>query len=875
MNKIFRKAMTVLGSAALIGMTVGSAAAASYRSPFTSNSAIVYGSGVAMADMAAVTDIAESIDESTAVSAGGVVETTEGDVVSLDNDGSRIYLNKSLNGVNSQFTKTQLPVLLADTTFSGNVDATISSKILIGDGATGGADNSNMVIFSKQPKTSLDPSIGVSLGTSATNYLYNATATFKNINFSSTDSEGESITLFGRDFIVSTATDTDTLVLFSSAKQVNLNAGGASPNPSETVVIDGTSYEVELVTGSNTGATIAVNGVSKEIDEGSSKKVNGLDIAVKSVTESTALSTIDAAILVGANKMTFNNGQKVTEGSDDLSIDGTNVYFGGTPGTLGMTELTVQVFRTGTSEDAILAGDSFTDPVFGSFKVDFAGLNYPLDDTDNRDSIIIKNAGDKTMTLEMTDSADFHTTVDFAFNVSGSNYLMDENNYTIHVIEMANVTEEEYVFLGNEDYGHLLKVDSITNGSAANGAGDSIKLYDMFTGLTHTTEDTSNEGSATLNLDGKAYTITYDVMSSDAGTIQINTADSATADTFVVYPTMKTAKGANVALYEPLALTLGNTDGAGVSTSTTLRFPDGDGYTDVVFSTKAGEDGNWTTTVGGVAGTDVSTDAAADAATYSWDFTIGQLVYSIEAVGTTGLNTTMLYLNSPEDDTTNIVGPAVVIFEEKDDNNEYHTLVVSTERANAGTGSSGIGVEDVYVSSDYYHASATLASDSDITQDIDWWGTLITKNADDSDQTFVTISYPDAQVYAQLYVGETGSSVGTTPSVNVKTYADTETASFAGMNLVVVGGSAINAIAAELLGSAYSEGDFTAATGIAAGEFLIKSYDRSGKTALLVAGYNAADTEKAAKVLLNEVIDTSVGKEYKGVSSTEAITSMA
>ena len=112
-------------------------------------------------------------------------------------------------------------------------------------------------------------------------------------------------------------------------------------------------------------------------------------------------------------------------------------------------------------------------------------------------------------------------------------------------------------------------------------------------------------------------------------------------------------------------------------------------------------------------------------------------------------------------------------------------------------------------------------------------------------------------------------------SAGVKTYADTEAASFAGMNLVVVGGSAINAIAAELLGSAYSEGAFTTATGIGAGEFLIKSYDRSGKTALLVAGYNAADTEKAAKVLLNEVINTAVGKEYKGVSSTEAITVIA
>jgi len=59
-------------------------------------------------------------------------------------------------------------------------------------------------------------------------------------------------------------------------------------------------------------------------------------------------------------------------------------------------------------------------------------------------------------------------------------------------------------------------------------------------------------------------------------------------------------------------------------------------------------------------------------------------------------------------------------------------------------------------------------------------------------------------------------------------------------------------------------------TGVAAGEFLIQSFDRSGKTALLVAGYNAADTEKAATYLLNEDVDTSVGMKYKGMSATEA-----
>ena len=46
MNKIFKKAITILGSAALIGMTVGGADAASYPNPFkSSNTAIVVDSG--------------------------------------------------------------------------------------------------------------------------------------------------------------------------------------------------------------------------------------------------------------------------------------------------------------------------------------------------------------------------------------------------------------------------------------------------------------------------------------------------------------------------------------------------------------------------------------------------------------------------------------------------------------------------------------------------------------------------------------------------------------------------------------------------------------------------------------------------------------
>ncbi len=102
------------------------------------------------------------------------------------------------------------------------------------------------------------------------------------------------------------------------------------------------------------------------------------------------------------------------------------------------------------------------------------------------------------------------------------------------------------------------------------------------------------------------------------------------------------------------------------------------------------------------------------------------------------------------------------------------------------------------------------------------------------------------------------------------TVMDNAVSTVAGKNLVVVGGSAINSVAAELLGSAYREAAFTSATGVAAGEFLIQSFSRSGKTALLVAGYNAADTEKAVTYLLNNDVDTTVGTKLKGTSATEA-----
>ena len=137
------------------------------------------------------------------------------------------------------------------------------------------------------------------------------------------------------------------------------------------------------------------------------------------------------------------------------------------------------------------------------------------------------------------------------------------------------------------------------------------------------------------------------------------------------------------------------------------------------------------------------------------------------------------------------------------------------------------------------------------------------------DNDEVIVSVPSDRVYAVVSV-VAGGEASESGDAGVMTVDDADAATVSGKNLVVVGGSAINSVAAELLGGALSESAFTSATDVAAGEFLIQSFSRAGKTALLVAGYNAADTEKAVTYLLNNDVDTTVGTKMKGTSATEA-----
>jgi hypothetical protein len=138
-------------------------------------------------------------------------------------------------------------------------------------------------------------------------------------------------------------------------------------------------------------------------------------------------------------------------------------------------------------------------------------------------------------------------------------------------------------------------------------------------------------------------------------------------------------------------------------------------------------------------------------------------------------------------------------------------------------------------------------------------------------QNSIVVTYHGDEVSADVWV--TAASASAVSEVGTMVATDAETAKITGKNLIVVGGSAINSVAANLLGGAYSGAEFTTATGVGANQFLIQSFAREGKIALLVAGYEADDTTKAATYLINNVVDTAVGaKEIKSstvVASTE------
>ena len=151
----------------------------------------------------------------------------------------------------------------------------------------------------------------------------------------------------------------------------------------------------------------------------------------------------------------------------------------------------------------------------------------------------------------------------------------------------------------------------------------------------------------------------------------------------------------------------------------------------------------------------------------------------------------------------------------------------------------------------------------------------------------VLLMIPSDQLQANVVVtGSAGGVSGTTTTGQaLSTFAgaapdavlDTEVTNTADHNLILVGGPAVNRLSAQFLGLTYPA--FGAASGLSPGEAILSYKANGDKAALIVAGWEAADTRRAATVLKNFDAYKSqfTGTEVKvtGTSSSPTIVSSA
>lgn len=887
--KIFKKISAIAASALMVGMTMGVAAAANYPSPFVTGGnadvAIIYGTGtgVSSLDLVQAGNLQTNLQSYLSGGSSGTGTSTSGEAVSLYTGGTKIYISDGLNKVRSTLTKADLPTILADSSFSGNVDATITQSIVLGIPS----GNVNNITFGKQPTSDDEPNLALSLGTSGqTQPAYNLTATFsKVVNFTHADSEGEQVNFFGKDYTVASATDATNLVLLQSAEKLSLT----SDAPTVDVTIGGKTYTVELVSASDTAATLKVTDASgasetKEVSEAASKKINGVTIAVQTADETNL--KLSATIIAGSEKITFTQGSNVKIGESDTAIQGTYVDFaGGNPGAL--SKLVVGIAAVDSDHDAVKAGGELLDPIFGTVKLALSGFNIAQDSA-AREDIKVYPSGDSRLAVSFTDYLGNTKEQRYAYYGSGgsnASLYVDDNHANMSVKEMEKMHRNDVIVLGNEDDGHILKVSNPYRGTSGGttASGDLLSFIDQRTGETVTatlTANTSTVSTGTLQIGGKQYTVYLEgtpLMSQDSYNVSLDYPDSS-GNNVILFPTIRTSKGAQLAFYELENISVVNWQNGsnqGLTNLSGIMVPNGaDAYQTIGFALNNGT-GLADSSINVTCGTTTTAVKDDSAGSVTCAITNTGFTYNItynEALGivTVGLQNVANTAVNAE--------PALMLFEEKDSANVYNGLIVTTE--SGASSDDGIGVNDVERTwtQDGLWDSIPEVANNKLLQEVDKFGTFVTTDTGDSDQARATISYPDEQVYALLYMGEETSSIGVVGGVSGAQLGevlamDTEVSSVSTHNLVVVGGSCINSVAANLVGGAYCGSAWTTATGVGSGQFLIQSFaDKytAGKVALLVAGYDAADTVNAATYLRTKSVDTASGKKYLGTSATSA-----
>ena len=841
----FKKIASVLASAIMLSSTIGFAAAASYPEPFvsggTADAAVVYGAAAAISDLTSAIDLQEGLQALVTSTSSTGASTSGGDSQSLATGSRKLYYADAMNAARTALTSTEMGDVLADGTFTDLTGTAYdyTQTIKVGDVTS---------VFGSSGGDLGDPKLYINVRTAPnTAVLYNYTLSLtKNLNVSdATNVQGQKIKIFGIDYVIGASSTNTTLYLYGAGNTITV-AGGES----QTVDIGGTEHTVELIsTDSATQGKVSVDGITKTVTKGSKYAFPGeVVVYVKDLTHPAFAGDIrNAELIMGANTLLLQNGQSVKQGADETSIKGTSATI--TAAGYGVISgITIQIAMAKSKVDHIAAGDMFVDPVFGGLEVTYAGA-VPELDSDSRGNIVIDTDNNQYAYVTFTSARagtageqklayvfDNNTASTATAPVLAHDAVNSDGKGYIHVMEGSQARENDWIVVNQGDAGTILEITDISHDTATSG---SVTVEDVITGTSQKVTVTNTTGGTYSKTDvnffgGTGYTVT-----TDANALRANITWSS-AGTMSLYPRIKLKEGGWIAFMQS----------AIVPSGTTWILPNG----------KTALDTSGTAYTANANSSAMLNSTNDDGIVWMYTNTTNGQQVEFRGINSTQTSATNAFCNFSTG-----TGPAILILEPKKwDDATYgdHICVGLTT-----TGTTEIAIADPLFNGTN-SGELTFSSNTYKSQFVDKFGVVVTKEDNTNENGIVTIGIPTDQMYLDVLFTASGVTVipgsgGGTGTGQVVIVKDSEAGNVKAKNLIVVGGSCINTVAAKILGfdGPTCEAAFTTATEVGAGEFIIKVVKTSeavsggsvDKVAMLVAGYNAVDTVSAVTQAMDGV----------------------
>jgi hypothetical protein len=516
-KQAIKKVFALAAGAGIVGATLASAMAAdlsTYPQPFVqggvwSDSVIVIGEKAMPSDVMGAIEIAASLQAAavsvTPVVVDGVTETTIDKGVEIKKSGDKLNYGEILSDVQaSALTDSDLPDILKTEEYNENRGETNNRVEYEQTLEFGDDDNSGLFSFTRPDEMDSGDYLFMEDG----DLLYTYKIIFDNdveYEEASDEFEGSKLMMQGNEYTVTKARFTG-----GALSELTLLAGDQTKwlTQDQPYTLGDHTVMVFNVDEGADKCGIEVDGNVKWIDVGATEIVGGLSVGV---LDAIAVRSKDydqdtCELTFGSMEIILKDGYEVKVNNED--IEGAIVTFDSAAGT--WSEMWVSFTP---NEDLYLkAGQAWTDPVFGNFKVEFGGINAATEEL-SFETTSKEKAEFKYMSVDNKE-----VTVPYRYE-SGSIFLGTDTDERLllpgerfYGESRATGTMLLYTTSGGET--HILEISKI------DVTNEKLDIRDMTYGNTWTDRDFTADnatseialgslGTVNLNISASGYDVTF------------------------------------------------------------------------------------------------------------------------------------------------------------------------------------------------------------------------------------------------------------------------------------------------------------------------------------------------------------------------------